>query len=122
MYKSNIKVFVAGDAILVEGKKFEFNSLVSYAIGKGECPIDALSWLAHARAKHPDSGHVSHWLSPSLSCLSLAPREQKAVRGVVEFDEMVQFEGRYFYLKKANNDNVELADAGIVSSMFKTVN
>ena len=122
MYKSNIKVFVAGDAILVEGKKFEFNSLVSYAIGKGECPIDALSWLAHAKAKHPDAGHISHWLSPSLSCLSLEPREQKAVRGVVAMGEMVQFEGRYFYLQKSSNHNVDLFDAGIVSSMFKTVN
>jgi hypothetical protein len=122
MYKSNIKKFVADDVILVEGKKFEFNSIVSYSIEKGECPIDALAWLEHAKAKWPHAGHVSHWLAPSLVCLSLAPREQKAVRGVVEFDEMVQFEGRYFYLKKANNDNVELVDAGIVSSMFKTVN
>jgi hypothetical protein len=116
-----IKSFVANELILVEGKKYEFNSIVSYAMEKGECPIDALAWVEHAKIKWPYAGHVSHWLAPSLLCLSLVPAEQKPVRGVVDFGETIQFEGRYFRLEKANNDNVELVDVGLVDSLFKGV-
>tara|TARA_B100000780_G_scaffold279019_1_gene254996 strand:+ start:2367 stop:2717 length:351 start_codon:yes stop_codon:yes gene_type:complete len=112
------KSFLANEAILVEGRKYEFNSIVSYAMEKNECPIDALAWVEHAKVKWPHAGHVSHWLSPSLVCLSLVPSEQKVVRGVVDFGELVQFEGRFFRIEKANNDNIDMVDCGPVSRLY----
>ena len=114
-----IKKFKADDVILVEGIKFEFGSVVSSAMEDGECPIEALAWLEHAKVKWPYNGHVSHWLSPTLVCLSILPSAQKAVKAVVKFEEVVQFEGRYFRLEKANNDNVELVDVGLVAVVFE---
>lgn len=113
-----MKKFKADDVVLVEGIKFEFGSIVSNAMENGECPIEALAWTEHAKVKWPNNGHVCHWLSPTLVCLSAAPSVQKAVRAVIKFEEVVQFEGRYFRLEKANNDNVELVDVGLVTSLF----
>jgi hypothetical protein len=107
-----MKKFKADDVILVEGSKFEFGSIVSYAMDNGECPIEALAWLEHSKVKWPHAGHVSHWLSPTLVCLSRSGSVQKAVRGVVQLGEVVEFEGRCFKLEKANNDNVDLIDNG----------
>ena len=111
-----IKKFVANDIVLINGKKFEFTSIISDALESGDCPVEALSWFTYAEKKWPHSGHVCWWLGQCIVAISSSPRTPEPVKAVVEVGEVVQFEGRTFRVEAANNENMSLIDLGPVKS------
>lgn len=80
--------------------EFYAGSVVSYALENGECPLEAAE-----RAK--ERGHDLHWINGSGASLV---SHQRAVWDMIELTEgmLVRFEGRFFTIGKAPNDNLRL--------------
>ncbi len=92
-------------------KTFYFYSVVSYALDYNECPIEAYERCLQNQIDFPYNGHTTHWASPKTVMLSSTPIERKKPVAVdVEFGDCVKFEGRWFQLGEANNDNLSLTE------------
>lgn len=82
--------------------QYYFGSVQSYAIKHCEDPIKAIE-----RAK--SLGHKLYWVNRSSVCISNTKSDQITVP-VLELEQVVKFEGRYFKLVPTWNDNIHLEE------------
>lgn len=77
-------------------------SAASYAIANDECPV-----AGYARAKN--KGHKTHWLNTNATVLSANPGPKTTHKEII-VGQIVVFEGRYFKVERAPNDNWTLTE------------
>lgn len=93
-----------GDELCELGSKrcYSIGSVVGYYIENGDCPIKGLE-----RAK--EHGHDLHYIYAHGVALTAHKQARKEYIGV-EIGQCVRFEGRYFQIGKAPNDNLSLTE------------
>ena len=104
-------VFKAGETVAMPFRKlgggaplyrfFQFNSVVSYALETGRCPIRAVE---QQRAL----GHELHWLNRLPVTLTSRRETPKRRIFAVNWGDTVIFEGRAFRVRQTPNDNAAL--------------
>ena len=109
--KDIIKCFEAKDLILVDGVKYEFDSIISYYSRQGRCPLKELKRVSYMKENWPLAGHTNHWIGKCEEDIS----SSISIRAVVKIGEIVKFEGRFFKLESCPTDNIELADLGDIN-------
>lgn len=81
-------------------RKYNIGSVFTYAMRNGDCPL-----ATYQRAK--EFGHKIYWISQEATVVSdrnTAPRE--AVQ--VQIGQIVKFQGHFFIIVGAPNDNLDL--------------
>ena len=86
--------------------RFYFDSVVSYALENGYCPI-----AAYERTLN-NMDHKTHWCSPA-QMLTSEYRELPEVVGTLNLGDIVKFEGRIFKLEAAANNNINLVEVNL---------
>jgi len=76
------------------------SSVVSYALRSGADPIE---WLHRAEER----GEELHWINREATVLTSQKQERKTFTGLY-VGQWVKFEGRYFCIQRAPNDNFKL--------------
>ena len=84
-----------------EYKHFEINSVISCALEDGDDPI-------HDLQRAQLNNHPIHWISALCSVLASSYPDWKEKYIQVEIGQVVKFEGKYFTIEKANNQNLHL--------------
>lgn len=108
----DVTVLQAGERLVLEyesrfghGKlmrAYSINSVVSYALEYNECPIEAIE-----RAKA--NGHKLVWINASASIIHNGPRSTNK-HILVELGMKVYFQGHFYEIVKAPNDNLDLKE------------
>jgi hypothetical protein len=92
-------------------KHFTLGSVIGYAVECGDDPIANLE-----RAK--ERGHDLHWANANAVTLTAHKRDKERVF-VLNYGDVITFEGIRFRLDKANNDNVKLTEVGRVDDISR---
>lgn len=77
-----------------------FGSVASYSLENNKCPYKAAE---HAKK----NGHKLYWISSCATCISDSP-QQLPNRILLTEDDVIRFEGHYFKIKPAANNNYSL--------------
>lgn len=101
------------DGISRVWQQFSASSVITYAQKNNKCPIMALD-----RARK--NGHELHWLSPQACVITDSQPSVKPVYVQIEVGMIVKFTGRFFMIKAAPNDNLELIDIEEVLTYLKS--
>ena len=81
------------------GTTYYASSVMSSALRDGDCPIEAYERAVKL-------GHKKHWIGQHATMLTSEPRATcEAV--AVEPGQVVRFEGRFFKIVEAPNDNLD---------------
>lgn len=81
-------------------RRYKISSVAAYALEYNECPIKAVE-----RAK--SFGHPLHYIFALATCVSSSPAPRETIIAV-KLGTLVYFQGRYFTIIPANNDNLAL--------------
>lgn len=94
----------AGEAVadLATRDLYSPNSVASYAIESGRCPIKAIE-------RSMGRGETMHWLTQLSTAISLMKMERKTYVGV-NVGDVVKFEGRRFEIVAQPNRNLGLKE------------
>jgi hypothetical protein len=108
-YKGGCVELLAGDYVAcalpsrshgMQFHKFGVDTVVSYAIKNGRCPIDAVEQATERK-------HELHFLFPTGTMITAHKREPETLV-FVELGMRVKLQGRFFTVRAANNDNLYL--------------
>jgi hypothetical protein len=91
---------VAGQVIIVGGRKFSVGSVVSYMLKSGMDPVAAVQ-------RAIENGHALVWLNPEATMLT-AEKRAKTTHVAVNFQQRVRFEGVTYKIEIAANNNLEM--------------
>lgn len=86
----------------VQHHGFQFGSVAAYAMEYHECPIASYN---DAKSK----SQPTHYAFGRGSTITNR-NEEKRIEAALSWDDTILFEGRYFTLKEAGNQNVELVE------------
>jgi len=95
----NIPV-VAGQVIIVGGRKFRAGSVVSYMLESGLDPVAAVQ-------RAIENGHPLVWMNPEAAMLT-AEKRAKTTHVAVTYQDRIRFEGVTYTLEPAPNNNLEM--------------
>jgi hypothetical protein len=87
------------DILFCGGHTYTAGSVFSYALERGECPLEAYE-------KARVLGHETHWISQRHTVLSSHVEPREAVN--VWHGAVVKFQGKFFWIDPAPNDNLRL--------------
>lgn len=94
----------ANDKLGYENKgsyeKHVISSVISYALDGDRCPITA-AYEAHAR------GHDLHYIFPTGASITAHKRDPETLIQVTN-GMKIKFEGRFFVIERARNNNLKL--------------
>lgn len=94
----------AGEDVALLGSRdlYSPNSVASYAIESGRCPIKAIE-------RSLTRGERMHWLTQNATSITLMRQERKTYVGV-NLGDVVKFEGRRFEIVAEPNRNLNLKE------------
>tara|TARA_R100000808_G_scaffold24041_1_gene54384 strand:- start:703 stop:1113 length:411 start_codon:yes stop_codon:yes gene_type:complete len=101
-------VNISADDILVKPNhrgKYQAGSVVSYALDRNECPIEAIERCKMYMVNHPHAGHKLHWINALASGISDSPQAKYKVIEV-HHGMRVKFEGVVATIERAPNNNL----------------
>lgn len=81
--------------------EFYANSIVSYALECGRDPIEAIE-------KAKKNNHDLHWLNPKATAITSHKQDKKKLIEI-KIGMRVKFQGLYFVILKADNNNLTLS-------------
>lgn len=81
------------------GKTYYAASVISSSLRDGDCPIEAYERAVKL-------GHKKHWIGQHATVVSRGPKATREAVAV-EPGQVVRFEGRFFKIVEAPNDNLD---------------